>query len=273
MGAIRTRSTRGRMLNRSGGSSRTASPSIPAGTGRRRRTSKVGALHCRTGRCGARPRSPRPVGAPAIAIPSRPSSIAGRVPEPTARPEPVAVVRDQDHGARVVLVSVRARPAQVEPRPGRPEGVGHRVEQRAELRVAVAGALDRLGVDAERDVVDEHAPVDLGEIDPALAAVRRTRRGRRRRRRDRPRGRGRSGFAFPPGCRRREGRARRRSRRRSPASRRRRPSRARRRRGRRRRGRSARGPGRGRARSARCRAPAPRSRARTARPCRRRTSD
>ena len=42
---------------------------------------------------------------------------------------------------------------------------------RAQLRVAVALALDRVGVEAERDVVDEHAPVDLGQVDAALAAV------------------------------------------------------------------------------------------------------
>ena len=51
------------------------------------------------------------------------------------------------------------------------EHVGHGVEERAELRVAVLVALHRLGVEAERDVVDEHAPVDLGEVDGALAAV------------------------------------------------------------------------------------------------------
>ena len=33
-----------------------------------------------------RPPSPRPLGAPTTVIPSRPSSMRGRVPEPTARP-------------------------------------------------------------------------------------------------------------------------------------------------------------------------------------------
>ena len=51
------------------------------------------------------------------------------------------------------------------------EHVGHGVEQRAQLGVAVALALDRLGVEPERDVVDEHAPVDLGQVDGSLAAV------------------------------------------------------------------------------------------------------
>ena len=51
------------------------------------------------------------------------------------------------------------------------EHVWHRVEQRADLRVAVAAALDRLGVEPERDVVDEHAAIDLGEVDTPLPSV------------------------------------------------------------------------------------------------------
>ena len=51
------------------------------------------------------------------------------------------------------------------------EHVGDGVEQRADLGVAVFLTLDGLGVEAERDVVDEYAPVDLGEVDGALAAV------------------------------------------------------------------------------------------------------
>ena len=39
------------------------------------------------------------------------------------------------------------------------------------LAVAVPRALDRLGVHAERHVVDEHPPVDLGEVHPPLPAV------------------------------------------------------------------------------------------------------
>jgi hypothetical protein len=36
---------------------------------------------------------------------------------------------------------------------------------------AVAGALDSVGVKAERDIVDEYPTVDLGEIHPALTAI------------------------------------------------------------------------------------------------------
>ena len=64
-----------------------------------------------------------------------------------------------------------AGPAEVEPGAVGAEQLGHGVEQGAQLRVAVAAPLDRLGVEAERDVVDEDTPVDLGEVDPALAAV------------------------------------------------------------------------------------------------------
>ena len=46
-----------------------------------------------------------------------------------------------------------------------------RVEEGPELRVAVLGSLHGLGVEAEGDVVDEHAAVDLGEVDAPLAAV------------------------------------------------------------------------------------------------------
>ena len=57
------------------------------------------------------------------------------------------------------------------PSPSGPSASGRRVEDRPQLRLAVALALDRLGVEAERDVVDEDAAVDLGEVDPPLAAV------------------------------------------------------------------------------------------------------
>ncbi len=46
-----------------------------------------------------------------------------------------------------------------------------RVEQGAQLRVAIAAALNRLRVQTERDIVHEHAPVDLGQIDALLPAA------------------------------------------------------------------------------------------------------
>src|SRR5215218_1340110 len=84
--ATRTRSTPGRMRNNSGGFSLTASPSMPAGTEWSASTSNAGAVQSRHGRCGRRPPSPPPIELPATVIPSRPSSMCGRVPEPIARP-------------------------------------------------------------------------------------------------------------------------------------------------------------------------------------------
>ena len=259
--ATRTCSTPGRMRNFSGGSSTSASPSMPAGTGRSESTSNVGADHSRIGRCSPPPFSPRPEGPPMTVTPSRPSSIRGRVPEPIDPAEPVEVVGDQHHGAGAMLLAARPGPAQVEPLALRAQRVGHRVEQRAQLRVAVLAALDRLGVDAERDVVDEHAPVDLGEVDRALAAVDERVEGADDVVAVDARGRARSGCACRRGCTRRAAPSRRPPWRRSPASRRRPPSRARRRRGPRRRGRASRGPRPASARSARSRACAPRRRA------------
>ena len=159
------------MRKRSGGSSTSASPSIPAGTGRSASTSNSGVDHSRHGRCIARPPSPPPFGAPMTVIPS------SRVVDPRSRPradgtaEPVAVVGDE-HGRRgMVRLPARTGPAHVELASVGPEHVGHGVEQCAQLCVAVALALDRLGVEPERDVVHEHAVVDLGQVHDSLAAV------------------------------------------------------------------------------------------------------
>ena len=53
----------------------------------------------------------------------------------------------------------------------RSERFGDGVEQRVQLRLPVSRTLHRVGVQPERDVVDEHPPVDLGQVDPPLAAV------------------------------------------------------------------------------------------------------
>ena len=68
-------------------------------------------------------------------------------------------------------MAARPGPAQVEPLALGPEHLRHRVEDRPQLRVAVALPLHRLGVEPERDVVDEDAAVDLGQVDAALATV------------------------------------------------------------------------------------------------------
>ena len=62
----------------------------------------------------------------------------------------------------------RRRPRQVGRLGVRPHHLGHGVQQRTDLRLAVAGALDGVGVQPQRHVVDEHAAVDLGEVDAPL---------------------------------------------------------------------------------------------------------
>jgi hypothetical protein len=64
-----------------------------------------------------------------------------------------------------------ARPREVEPRPPRSQDVGHGVKESAELGLAVARTLHGIRIDPQRDVVDEHLPIDLRQIDAALAAV------------------------------------------------------------------------------------------------------
>ena len=130
---------------------------------------------------GGRPLAPRPLEPPAtLAIPGRGTGDGDAEQpvvdaRPRARsdraPEPVAVVGDKDRGPRRMLMTARARPAKIESLALGPEGVGQGVEERAQLRLAVALALDRLRVDAERDVVDEYPPVHLREIDATLTSV------------------------------------------------------------------------------------------------------
>ena len=169
---MRARSTPGRILKRSGGSSATVSPSMPACTGALERTSNSGADHSLHGRRRNRWRRPPPEPPPAIAMPEQP------VVDPRARAraddgaQPVAVVRDEDHGGAPMHGAVPARPLEIEGVPVRADDVGNRVEERAQLGAAVALALDGLGVDAERRVVDEDAPVHLGEVDDVLAGAR-----------------------------------------------------------------------------------------------------
>ena len=151
-----------------------------------------------------------------------PRPVAGRVEDDD--PEPAAVERraragrtrrlqarrgcwrpGRPPGGRVPVPGRRRRAAPAPPRSGRapprpsPAACG---PWRRGSRV-----LDRLAVDPERDVVEEQAPVDLGDVDPALDPVG---EGVERADRvvcDRGRGRARSGSASRPGCRRRAARA------------------------------------------------------------------
>ena len=94
---------------------------------------------------------------------------AGPGPDDVA--EPISVVGHEDRRRRRVHRPVGSDPPQIELGARRAEDRGHGVEQRADLGVAVALALHRLGVQTHRDVVDEDAPVDLAEVDEMLPAV------------------------------------------------------------------------------------------------------
>jgi hypothetical protein len=45
------------------------------------------------------------------------------------------------------------------------------IEQRSQLGVAISGLLYRVAVEPKRDVVQEHPPVHLGNVDPALDTI------------------------------------------------------------------------------------------------------
>ena len=68
-------------------------------------------------------------------------------------------------------MAARPGPTQVEALSLRSEHFRHRLEDRPQLRVAIFLPLDRLRIEPERDVVDEDAAVDLGQVDAALATV------------------------------------------------------------------------------------------------------
>ena len=95
----------------------------------------------------------------------------GPGPGPDGVAEPIGVVGHQDGRRRGVDRAVGGRPLQVELGAGRAEDGRHGVEQGADLGVAVALALHRLGVQPHRDVVDEDPAIDLAQVDDVLAAV------------------------------------------------------------------------------------------------------
>ena len=148
-----------------GGSSLSASPSMPAATGPSERTSNDGADHCST-RLSPSLAAP----APRTAMPSTPASRRGRVPEAIARPSRYGSLETS-----TTALVLRSRPSA--PVKRRSSAVStaaehrrHRLGDRSQLRVAIPLTLDRFGVDTERHVVDEHAAVDLGEVDQLARA-------------------------------------------------------------------------------------------------------
>ena len=146
-----------------------ASPSTPAGSGRSASTWKDGVVHSRHRTLKAAltfiRRRAHDGDAEQTVVDARTGAGTDRT------TEAVAVVGDEHGGSPAVFLPARPRPAHIEVAATGAEGVGHGVEQSPDLRRAVAGALDGFGVHAERHVVDEHPPVDLGEVHQALAAV------------------------------------------------------------------------------------------------------
>ena len=253
------------MTNRSGGSSSTASPSMPAWTGAVAVTSSCFAVHVRPALWPAAGRS-------STRTPSCPLSRAGRVPGARGGSKRVGVVRDEHDRGVAMRAAAVVHELQAGCRRARSEHLRGRLRERARLGVAVRRLPNRVAVDPERDVVEEEAAVHLGDVDPALDAV-----GEGVERADqiaavdadveREVVAGAGGDADE-----REGRARERLRPRRRATRRRRRRRARPRRAPRRRRRALRGRRPGAGRSRRCRARAPARRGRRAPPCRHRTS-
>ena len=80
-------------------------------------------------------------------IPRSPSSIRGSGAGAHRAAEPVAVVGDQHRETTVVLRLAGAAPPQVQVLPVGAGDVGDGVEDGSQLGVAVAGVLDRLGVE------------------------------------------------------------------------------------------------------------------------------
>ena len=159
-----------------GTGSRIASPSMPTGMCGRSdsmTTSRaVSAVSARAGRAGAA--APPPGPPPSTwtpTTPSRPVSSRARRPEARDVVGLVRVVADQ-HGLRPVEDHLAVGPdRQVRARPAPVSRSGSMVQRGAGLVVAVGGALDDLGVGAERCVVHEGPAADHAEVDPDLDAV------------------------------------------------------------------------------------------------------
>ena len=89
----------------------------------------------------------------------------------TWRLERVGVVRHEHDGGVAVCAAAVVHELEVNCRGTRPEHVRGGLQQRARLGVAVRRLADRVAVEAERHVVEEHAAIHLRHVDPALDAV------------------------------------------------------------------------------------------------------
>ena len=83
----------------------------------------------------------------------------------------IGIVRHEHHGGIAVLAPRVVDQAQRGCLPARAQHLLRGRQERAHLGVAVGRLADRLTVDPERDVVEEHAAVDLCHVDLALDPV------------------------------------------------------------------------------------------------------
>ena len=83
----------------------------------------------------------------------------------------VGVVGDEHHRRVTVLAAQVVHQVQLRRRPAWTEHRLCGLEQGTHLLVAVTGLPHRVAIDPERDVVEEHAAVHLGHVDPALDPV------------------------------------------------------------------------------------------------------
>ena len=143
------------------------SPSTPSGIGPSASTSSLAALSSRQ-RAAC---SPAPgVGGWKSTMPSTPRRGAGAF-RAQGRSEPIRVVGDQDQRRAGLLGAVGVVPAQLDGLALGPSVSVRVSQQRPQLRLAVVVLADRLGVDAERDVVDEDPAVDLAQVYITLAPI------------------------------------------------------------------------------------------------------
>jgi hypothetical protein len=83
----------------------------------------------------------------------------------------VSVIRNEHHGRLAMHAPGIVCEHQVRSLGARPHGLLSGLQKRAHFGIAVIRLLDRVAVDAERDVVEEQAPINLGHVDPALDPV------------------------------------------------------------------------------------------------------
>ena len=153
------------MTSSIGASSSTASPSTPACTGATASTVRRAVRQARPGPPALGRWPPEHHDAELAAVQPRPRALRERA------IERVRVVRHEHHSRLAMLLAEVVDDAKLTSGAARTEHLGSRLEQGPHLRVAVVLPLDRVAVDPERHVVEEHPAVDLGHVDRSLDGV------------------------------------------------------------------------------------------------------